>query len=295
MKNALKQCRRVLKPMRWVWMHKRKSAGYFTALLIFAYTIVFVGVSCAKSPTDQAMAYPWVDGETRQIAYLEREGGDPDGGRVVLVHGSPADAGSWMRLLEQADRIESAQLIAIDRHGYGNSTGGDELTLAGHAAAIEPLLAETNSRRPIIVGHSYGGPVALRTAIEYPERVGGLVLVAGACDAYMKDAQWFRRLIDAVRIVVPEDWERANRELLALTDENQAMEPMLDRVTCPVVIVHGTWDGVCPHDSTVAYLQGRLVNAASVRVVSIKRARHNLQLTHVDKVIEAINSIESAE
>ncbi|MEM9347801.1 MAG: alpha/beta hydrolase [Planctomycetota bacterium] len=276
-------------------MHKRKSAGYFAALLIFAYTMVFVGVSCSKSPTDRAMEYPWVDGGSRQVAYFEREGGDPDRGRVVFVHGAPADAGSWMRLLEQAALIEAAQLIAVDRLGYGNSMDGDELTLAGHAAAIEPLLAETNGSRPIIVGHSYGGPVALRIAIDYPEKVGGLVLVAGACDAYMKDSQWFRRLVNTVQIVVPEDWERANRELLALTDENRAMEPMLDRVSCPVVIVHGTWDGVCPHDSTVAYLQDRLVNAASVRVVSIERARHNLQLTHVDEVIEAINSIKPVE
>ncbi|MEO0477405.1 MAG: alpha/beta hydrolase [Planctomycetota bacterium] len=271
--------------MKWVWLNKLKSIGYGFMVLVLAYAGVFMLVSCSSSPTEQSITLD--DG--RMLAFSEHKGNEAQGPRVILLHGAPADASSWNKLLDRIDEINAEVVITVDRIGYGNSSDEDELTLAGHADAIAPLLDATSDNKAIIVGHSYGGPVALRLAIDHADQVGGLVLVAGACDAYMKDSQWFRRGLDGIRLIVPTDWERANRELLALTDENRAMEPMLDQVTCPVVIVHGTWDGVCPHDSTVAYLQDRLIKATSVTVMSIPRARHNLQLTHLDEVIDAIN------
>jgi len=151
---------------------------------------------------------------------------------------------------------------------------------------VRPLLTPGT----ILVGHSYGCPAALRAAADYPELVGGLVLVAGACDAEMQDAIWARKLGVAFSFAMPDSWDTANRELLALTDENDAMRDLLDRVVCPVVIVHGTWDPVCPHDGTVQYLQGALVNA-DVRVVSLKHAGHNLHLTHPEVVAREIAAV----
>ena len=277
--------------IRCVWRHKRASACGAVVTVVAGYTCLFVLVSCSTSPTAERFTLPDQD----VLAYQSVAGGDAEGGRVLLVHGAPADAGAWDRLLDRPEEILAAEISAVDRIGYGNSTKRDELTLAGHAASLMPLLEGTNNRKPVVVGHSYGAPVALRLAVDAPDRVGAVVLVAGACDAYMKDSQGFRRAVDGGSALVPEPWARANRELLALTDENRAMEPLLGRVTCPVFIVHGTWDGVCPHDSTVAYLKDRLVNAAEVRVVSLDRAGHNLHLSHLDEVIEAINSAQGAE
>jgi pimeloyl-ACP methyl ester carboxylesterase len=214
------------------------------------------------------------------------EGAEGGGGgrRVVLVHGAPADCSSWDRLIEQqAEALAGLEVIAVDRLGYGNSTSGTETSLAAHAASLKPLLTPGT----VLVGHSYGGPVALRAAADSPELVGAVVLVAGACDAEMNDAVWARKLGDALSFAMPDSWATANRELLALTEENDAMRGVLARVVCPMVIVHGTWDPVCPHDGTVEYLRGALVNA-DVRVVSLKRAGHNLHLTHPEVVAREI-------
>lgn len=280
-----------MRPARWVWAHKRKSAGYSGAFVGLVYSCVFMLVSCATSPTDQAATLS--NGHT--VAYLtsDRETGLP--GSVVLVHGAPADASSWDRLLAgQRDGLPG-RVVVIDRLGYGNSTPGRHTSLATQAAALEPFLRPIDGMRPVLVGHSFGGPVVLRAAVDYADQVAGVVLVAGACDAYMKDARWFRRSIDFIALVVPEPWEVSNRELLDLTDENRAMEPMLDRVTCPVVILHGEWDAVCPHDTTVAYLRQRLVNAAEVRVVSLPRTGHNIHLSHPGEIAAAVRRLASGE
>lgn len=271
---------------RWVWRRKKRTASSVAFFLVFAYTVVFACVSCSTSPTDQTITLD--DG--RELAYLTEPGGDSEGGRIVFLHGTPADANAWNRLRKRADEIDAGELVVVDRIGFGNSTRQDELSLVGHAESVAPLLEPVNARKAIVVGHSYGGPIALRLAVDFPDKVGAVVLVAGACDATMDDAQWFRRLINGVRLVVPEPWERGNQELFALTDENQKMRPMLGRVTCPVFVVHGTWDGVCPHDSTVAYLRSELSGAAKVEVVSLKRAGHNLHLHHLGEVIDAINA-----
>jgi len=283
--------RGLMRPLRWVWSHKRRTARYGGASIVAAYSCVFLLVSCASSPTDQSTALNSGD----RIAYLTSNEDTGLPGKVVLVHGAPADATSWNKLITNHRGPLPREAVAIDRLGYGNSTSGRNTSLAQQAASLEPFLAPVHGRRPILVGHSYGGPVVLRAAVDYPDRVGGIVLVAGACDAYMNDSQWFRRSVDFIGIVVPEPWEVANAELLALTDENRAMESMLGRVVCPVVILHGTWDGVCPHDATIAYLQSRLVNAAEVRVVSLPRTGHNIHLSHPELIAEEVHRLAERE
>lgn len=272
------------KPLRWIWRHKRLTAGAASLATLGGYGVLYAAVALHESPADQSAALP--DG--RKLSYLQGAAAPEGAPRVLLVHGAPADSSSWNRVLrDKAGALDGLDVLAVDRLGYGNSEPGTEPSLQEHAASLAPLLAPGS----VLVGHSYGGPVALRAAAEYPDRVGGVVLVAGACDANMNDAQWARRAADAASFAIPETWAVANRELLALTDENDQMRELLARVTCPVVIIHGEWDPVCPHDGTVDYLSESLTNAADVRVVSLARAGHNLHLSHPAVIAREIREL----
>lgn len=252
--------------------------------VVGGYGVTYALVSSGTSPTDRVT---FLD-DGRRIASLTYQNGEAGASRVLLVHGAPTDAGSWDTFVtSQAGAMEGLEIVAVDRLGSGNSARGAETSLGEQAQSLEPFITPGT----VLVGHSYGGPVVLRAAAEFGDRLDGIVIVAGACDPYMQDAQWFRRLVDGAGALVPEPWHIANAELLALTDENLAMVGGLDSVRCPVVVVHGTWDPVCPHDGTIAYLQRALPNAASVEVVSIPRAGHNLHLHHTDEVAAAINSL----
>lgn len=277
---------------RWVLTHKKRTAAYVLGGGAAVYATVFACVACAVSPTDSRVRL--ADG--REVAYCRWQTGADPVARVVLVHGAPADASSWTRLRNktEASGPDRVEWVAVDRLGYGHSTPGTESRLAEQARAIEPWLDNAPSGGVILVGHSYGGPVVVRAAADFPGKVRGIVLVAGACDPYMNDAQWFRRAVDGVAALVPEPWEVGNRELLDLTDENRAMEAMLDRVTCPVVVLHGKWDPVCPYEGTVGYLQKRLTNAEQVRVVTLARAGHNLHLWHPDAILAGISTLLDA-
>jgi pimeloyl-ACP methyl ester carboxylesterase len=275
----------------WIWRNKGRVLGGICAGVLVAYLVTYVVVETGRSPTASHMTT--TDGRT--LAYMQVHAEvRSDAIPVVLVHGAPADAGCWRRVWERMRPGFPGAVYAIDRLGYGNSSPDEELSLDAHARAVHDFLATLPSP-PALVGHSYGAPVVLRVAASWPKAVRGVILVAGACDPYMNDTQNLRRALDAVSPVVPTSWAHANAELLALTDENRAMEPDLGSVTCPVVMIHGTWDPVCPFQSTADYLRRALTHAAFFRVRAIPHAGHNVHLHHADVIVQEIDALEDPE
>jgi pimeloyl-ACP methyl ester carboxylesterase len=94
---------------------------------------------------------------------------------VVLLHSSASSSRQWSALAALLEARYSVH--AIDMHGHGMQPawrGGRPLTLADEIALVEPILREAG---PVhIVGHSYGGAVALRIAESHPHSVRSLVL-----------------------------------------------------------------------------------------------------------------------
>lgn len=95
---------------------------------------------------------------------------------LVLLHGQPGSAADWQQV---AGRLPAAlQAVAVDRPGYG----ANPRPPAGFAANARAVLDDMDSRgieRAVLVGHSYGGGVALMAASMAPHRVEAVVLLAG--------------------------------------------------------------------------------------------------------------------
>ena len=77
---------------------------------------------------------------------------------------------------------ERHDVIAFDRPGHGLSgwPGATAAQLAEQARLLRGGLAELGVRRATIVGHSYGGSVALAWALDAPDSVDGLAADLGA-------------------------------------------------------------------------------------------------------------------
>jgi pimeloyl-ACP methyl ester carboxylesterase len=93
----------------------------------------------------------------------------------VLLHGQPGSAADWQQVADQLPR--GLGVLALDRPGYGAS----RRAAGGFAANARAMVAELDARgieRAVLVGHSYGGGVALAVAGLAPERVEALVLLA---------------------------------------------------------------------------------------------------------------------
>lgn len=115
-------------------------------------------------------------GTPRPVAgYLSRGRGTP----VVLLHSSLGSKSQWRELMERLSRKH--QVIAIDLYGYGETPFpplGAQFGLDDEVELVESALAGMLDRgqRLHLVGHSYGGAVALRLALKTPQRVISLAM-----------------------------------------------------------------------------------------------------------------------
>lgn len=114
------------------------------------------------------------DGRTLRV--LEAGSGDP----VVLIHGIMGAAEDMA--LGLFDALSSTHwVISVDRPGHGGSLRRRfESSPVRQAELIHEGLLQLAVERPVLVGHSLGGPVALAYARSWPDAVRGLVLLAPA-------------------------------------------------------------------------------------------------------------------
>lgn len=97
---------------------------------------------------------------------------------LVLVHGASGNAHTWRPQLSAWSSW--AEAVAVDLPGRGTASGPPLDTVEALADWLATIIGERGWDRPILVGHSLGGGVALQTALDHPARVGGLVMVSSA-------------------------------------------------------------------------------------------------------------------
>jgi 3-oxoadipate enol-lactonase len=240
---------------------------------------------------------------------VDQGAGEP----LVLVHGTPLDLSSWDPLL---DALPDRRTIRYDLRGHGSAARvpvpGPASEVAGLLAAdLVALLDRLDLAHAHLVGHSWGGQVVQRAALDHPSRVSRLSLLctraspfpafhvaaeglrAGTADPEASLARWFTArelarpdpVVDRVRAVL----RSANRQTWAAALDSIAVFDSLEdlsRVAAPVDVVAAEHDGVAAPahmaDVAAALPRGRLHVLAS--------ARHLVPLQRPDEIALVLKS-----
>lgn len=102
-----------------------------------------------------------------------------EGQPLLLIHGLAGATGNWIEVLP--DLLERYRVIAVDLPGHaGSGSLPRGASTADFAAVVAAVLELEASGPAVVVGHSFGGLVALRLSHSRPELVRGLLLVAPA-------------------------------------------------------------------------------------------------------------------
>lgn len=112
-----------------------------------------------------------LDGDT--IHYTDEGAGQP----VLLAHCAGSSSAQWRKLAKLLE--DRFRILAIDFYGYGRTSPwkpNRALVLDDEVVLLE-VLADRFDEPVHIVGHSYGGAVALKTALALPDRIKTLILI----------------------------------------------------------------------------------------------------------------------
>lgn len=215
------------------------------------------------------------------IAYTD-EGNGPY--TLLFVHGLAMYAGSWRRNIE--DLKQYYRCIAIDLPGNGLSGKGNYPYGIGYFAdTVFQLINALKLTNVILVGHSMGGQVSLRVAIDHPESITKLVLCAPAgfeafnpfqlslykstivfLDFFSSEENSLRKVIRSSFYQYPEYVDYMAEELIGLMNNAQSkqeyrrmieacvdgmlQEPVyyaLERINKPTLVMFGERDALIPN------------------------------------------------
>ena len=134
--------------------------------IVFAIFVSFTIICGASAASVDGINIHWVS--------------EGKGSAIVFVHGWTCDTSVWKD--QMAEFKNNYRVIALDLpgHGQSGSSSDGKYTMDLYARAVEAVRAEAGIEKMVLVGHSMGGPVIGQYAVNYPDRVAGLVGVDAA-------------------------------------------------------------------------------------------------------------------
>lgn len=183
---------------------------------------------------------------------------------LLLIHGAP---GAWYgsrTMLDDTLLQKKFHLIAVDRLGYHKSRFKNSkkavTSIPIQAAAISEALRLNRSRKKgVVLGSSYGAPIAARIALMHPEKFNHVYLLAPAIDPDKEKFWWFHKYIrwGPVHWFMPRFLRSATDEKFAHVKELRNMHSLWQDLTVPVTVIQGGMDHIVD-PSNIEYARKQL-------------------------------------
>lgn len=202
--------------------------------------------------------------------------------KVVVVTGTPSWSEYWAPTI--AGLPETREMIVADRPGFRTSEPEDAVRdLVKQADALAPMLEAHEGQRVVLVGQSFGAPVATLMAQRYPDRVHALVMMS----AYFGDrGPTARRMLATGRLfkgVLPRDLRNSISELTAQEAQLPAVWEAFRSLNQPVVFIHGEADTFVPLEA-----DARIAAEYGHTLIRVPEGDHFLNACCVPALLEAI-------
>jgi pimeloyl-ACP methyl ester carboxylesterase len=182
-------------------LNSKTRTGLVVAIVLaagvgLAGTATVIGTALTERAHPATGRFVPVTGGLLHVVEKTPPAGVPEGPAVVLIHGAAAN----LHDLENAlgERLSQRhRVLLIDRPGHGWSpanAGPGASTTHGEAALLHEALQLMGANSAVLVGHSWGGALAAAYALDYPQNLAGLILLAPVVYPWTGGLPWFYQL-----------------------------------------------------------------------------------------------------
>ena len=249
-----------------------------------------------------------------EVAWHEAGRGDP----LILIHGLADDHRAWRRAVP--DLMLHHRVLMYDLRGHGEtSLGAANGTLRQLGDDLVTLLDAIDVQRAHIAGFSLGGTIAMRAAIDHPDRARGIALVATSSRVGRSAADWYRERVEMVERNDPHLRDTLDRDAADVYAQSPSeleggllirrqstedprgygnacaamaglnanpLDPELPRISAPTLIVASDLDRHCPPKAAEIIASG--IKGSKLEVMT--GAGHPIPVERSRELARSINS-----
>lgn len=193
---------------------------------------------------------------------------------IIFVHGTIGSAIDFKSYLTDSLLQQKANMIAYDRIGYNyNDQNNVQESIAFESDMLDAIIGDL--KRVVLVGYSYGGPIALASK----KKVMSIMLLAPAVYSKVEPMPSMINLYKwkLTRWMVPPVWKQASREKLSHREDLEKFENNWNKTSNNIVSIHGDVDWIVPYDNSL-FLQNQFPKD-QFRLITIKNVSHELVWT----------------
>jgi pimeloyl-ACP methyl ester carboxylesterase len=233
-----------------------------------------------------------IDFKGKNFRYLEVSDGSYKKPTVIFIHGAPGSSDNYVQFMVDKGMVNAFDMVSVDRLGYGYSEFGHaETSLTEQANSLFTILQEYKETPTLLVGHSFGGPIAVKAAVLYPNLVEGLMLLAPAIDPEnekIMSIAWMGKT-PPFSWITPRSIKVATDEKFSHIEELERMLPDWGSIQIPVTYIQGDKDRLVPY-ANLAFAN-RMIKAACLEVISLKDEDHFLPWTQEELIKEELHKL----
>lgn len=211
---------------------------------------------------------------------------------IIFLHGAPGSAADFSRFFGDPVLNSRYRMVAMERPGYGSVEYGLlEHSIRTQGECMCEVLKEMQHHYAsiILVGHSYGAPVALAMSAvcDASLPIQGVLVAGGLVDPAAEKIFWFNPIIHALRGTMPSYVQMANDEKLRHAEELRKIEDVWPKSRVPIYVLHGAKDWIAPLQN-VSYMESKIPNTTPHLIEILEDKDHILQFAAVDDIIRGI-------
>jgi len=225
---------------------------------------------------------------------------------LIFIHGSGGDYSAWSH--QYAGLHKQYNLAAVDLPGHGNSEGSGKSDIESYCLWVKKLLDILPLQNVILVGHSLGAAISLQFALNYPQKIQGIVTVGGGLKMPVNPAIFeFLKTnpVESIELVCKFSVAKANREkfmaplMKSLADtridvlqgdlsacDKFDVSPEISKLSLKALAICGAEDKMTPPDFSRQIAE----SISGAKLCLIEGAGHMVMMERPDEFNEALNN-----